>query len=192
MSGVHERRVDQEWRLLIHLAAANPGIVDIHGRRTEADSDVFVIALHRTSGLTRHAGGLSPSDDHEASIYFRPFFPSVPIEVSLAQPVFHPNVHPESGFVCLWNRFSVEDTVFETIAQLQRVVTWQLFNDASVHVMQPDALGWLRTSSSAVWPLPLPCTSIVTPPDIQMARTWCASPAPNRRQRLERFPIALV
>jgi len=49
---------------------------------------------------------------------FARFFPAVPIEAYLTRPVFHPNVHPTTGFVCLWSRFSKADTVIEALCRL--------------------------------------------------------------------------
>ena len=126
MSTLYERRVEQEWRLLEAIAKGNPDLLENPTRCVEVDSALFRFRLQQTQALIQTPTGLHLQDLHDVVIYFPRFFPSVPIEASLLKPVFHPNVHPETGFVCLWNRFSPGDTVVEAITQLQRVITWEL------------------------------------------------------------------
>ena len=182
MTTVRERRVEQEWAILDALAAANPGVVERGARRTEPDADVFAITLHDTPGLVLVDGLPALTHRHDAVIYFRQWFPSVPIEVSVARPVVHPNVHPETGFVCLWGRFSPGDTVIEAVAQLQRVITWQRWNDLAVHVMQPDAHERVREAWAGR--LPLSTARIAVPREVQAVRTLGARPSRYMRRRL--------
>jgi hypothetical protein len=184
MSSVHARRVEQEWLLLARLAACNPDILEVHGRQENPDGEVFDVTLHRTTSVVREPDGCSLFDDHRAAIHLRPFFPSVPIEVGLARPVFHPNVNPRTGFVCLWGRYSPGDTVMEALAQLQRVLTWQLLNRQSVHLMQPEALEWQQGIDN-LYAMPLPCAPLTKPMDIEYGRRLGMRPA-RYTPRLER------
>jgi hypothetical protein len=86
--------------------------------------------------------GLQLVEEHEAELRFPRFFPSVPIEAYLRRPVFHPNVDPVNGFVCLWDRFSPGDTVVTAVRHLQRIVAWRMLNLWADHVMQPEAAAW--------------------------------------------------
>jgi hypothetical protein len=79
---------------------------------------------------------------HRLRIVFPRYYPSMPVEVYLDEPVFHPNVHPDTGFVCLWVKHRIQTTLEQTLAQLQRVLCWGLLNAADEHVMQPDAMLW--------------------------------------------------
>ncbi len=51
----------------------------------------------------------------------------------------HPNVHPLTGFICLWSRHSAGDTVVEALLQTQRVLSGELWNRDPDHLMQPEA-----------------------------------------------------
>ncbi len=181
-TGIRERRVANEWKLLEELAELNSSVVHIQGRCAEG----FRIVLGKTHGLAK-PGLAKPGVflvSHEAFIVFPRFFPSVPIEASLAVPVFHPNVHPVNGFVCLWNRFSSGDTVIEAVAQLQRVICWRVWNADGDHVMQPEALAWSGDPERAI-ALPLFCEQIVKPVGAELARTYAARPGARRRLSLE-------
>lgn len=182
MSTIFERRVEQEWRLLQSIADANPEIVRIIARRATETGIAFEIELAETSSLIAGRGGRSISDVHKAILHFPRFFPSMPIEVRLPAPVFHPNVHPETGFVCLWARFSPGDTVVEAVAQLQRVITWELVNREVDHLMQPAALEWFDSPARSE-PLPLSCRRIHKPEGLAMAQSYRERPE-NLRRRL--------
>lgn len=178
-SSVHERRIEQEWKLLLALAAENPEVLQDCVREDKADGAEFRFRLLQTQARVEEAGQLRVIDQHEVTLRFPRFFPAVPIEASLARPVFHPNVHPETGFVCLWNRFSSGDTVIEAVRQLQKVISWDLHNEASDHVMQPSALSWRKGAASHTLPLK---TSLVSAPTDLRPKVRSTS---ERRNRLE-------
>lgn len=138
---VRARRLENEWALLLQLAAENPGVVEAVRRETLPDADIFHVILHRTSALAlAPPHRLLEMASHPVRFRFPEYYPSVPIEAFLERPVFHPNVHPENGFVCLWDRFSSGDTILEAVRKLRKVITWELWNRREEHVMQPDAL----------------------------------------------------
>ena len=184
MSVLYQRRVEQEWGLLELLAQANPSILEDLKRIKEVRGEVFKFILRRTSSLTGILPNLETINSHEVYLHFPKFFPSTPIEASLAQPVFHPNVHPETGFVCLWNRFSPGDTVMEAISQLQQVITWKLINEETDHLMQPKALAWYKDPNHGT-ELPLPYQPITKPIGFQKERTYAIRPPNSFRRRLE-------
>ena len=144
MPTLYQRRLEQEWVLLELLHNTSPDILESPKRTSEISGEIFSFGLLQTQGLTGQKGYLESCDSHVVTLHFPKFFPSTPIEASLAHPVFHPNVHPETGFVCLWNRFSPGDTVMEAISQLQQVITWKLVNQETDHLMQPEALAWYK------------------------------------------------
>ncbi len=174
------RRLDNEWSLLARLAEYNPGIVEVVRREVLPDADVFHVVLHRTSALTlQPPHALMEAASHVARFRYPSYYPSVPIEAFLETPVFHPNIHPENGFVCLWDRFSKGDTILEALRQLQRVVTWELWNDHPDHVMQPEAL--IRTRQDRV---ALRCDPLRVPTELKLERSYARRPGGLGRKRL--------
>lgn len=185
MSTVYERRLEQEWRLLQLLAESNPGQLEIGERSRQPEGRSFRCTLRQSPALVEQAGqqegGLAVQDSHEVTFRFPRFFPSVPIEACLVQAVFHPNVHPENGFVCLWDSFSPGDTVIEAAGQLQRVISWQLVNERPDHLMQPRALEWYRSPGRPL-PLPLVFQALQKPEGFELARTYGQRPEGSRKR----------
>ena len=62
------------------------------------------------------------------------------MEMYLSVPVLHPNVHPETGFVCLWDRHRVSNTVEIAMHKLVAMLAGTLWNADALHVMQPGAV----------------------------------------------------
>jgi ubiquitin-protein ligase len=176
---VRARRLDNEWKLLAQLVEHNPGVLEPIRRETLPDADVFHVILHRTSALALgDPPRLMEFASHTVAFRYLSFYPSVPIEAFLATPVFHPNVHPENGFVCLWDRFSPGDTIVEAVRKLQQVITWQLWNGRAEHVMQPEALG-----RAAELSLALTCTPVDLAPSPEGGRNYVVKPR-GWKQRL--------
>jgi ubiquitin-protein ligase len=182
MSTVYERRVEQEWRLLQSLIESNPTIVGSPREKAAENGVAFEFDLHETEAVIKALKGFQLQTNHKVSLHFPKFFPSMPIEASLAHPVFHPNIHPETGFVCLWGKLSSGDTVIEALAQLQRIITWQLLNRESEHVMQPSALEWLDDAARSVT-LPLRFQPVSVPSGLLLQKTYRNAPE-NLRRRL--------
>jgi hypothetical protein len=179
-AGVRARRLEREWELLAVLADHNPGILEVVGRESQPESEVFRVILHRTSALSlTQPPRVMESASHRAWFRYPAYFPSVPIEGFLDTPVFHPNIHPENGFVCLWSRFSRGDTIIEALRQIQRIITWELWNGRAEHVMQPEALRWERGVV-----LPLSCEPLRVPMEVQLERTYGRRPEASHRKRL--------
>jgi ubiquitin-protein ligase len=184
MPTLYQRRLEQEWEILELIVTANPEILENPQRTVEIPGEVFNFVLSQTLGLTGTPLNFESVNSHKVYLHFPKFFPSTPIEANLAQPVFHPNVHPETGFVCLWNRFSPGDTVMEAISQLQRVIAWELVNEETDHLMQPEALAWYKDPARGM-ELPLPYQPITKPIDFQKERTYAIRPPNSFRRRLE-------
>lgn len=172
---LRKQRIENEWELLQHLAEANPSLLTIHKRRPND----FLLTLHETPAAARVNNEIKTCSDHEVCLSFARFFPTVPIEAYLRRPVFHPNVHPDTGFVCLWGRFSLRDTVVEALCQLQRVLTYSLLSESADHVMQPEALKW-ADQERAAGKLPLQCTPLVKPAGWQEEREFRSAPGRKR------------
>ena len=154
---MRNRRIENEWRLLHDLAALNPGSLEIVERGVGPNEEYFRVRLNQTTGPVESRDGVGLRDSHLAGFHFPRFFPAVPIEALLMHPVFHPNVDPDTGFVCLWTRVCPGDTVAEALTRLQRVIAWDLANLTPDHVMQPRAAAWYRDTSR---PIALPCAFV--------------------------------
>jgi hypothetical protein len=173
---LRRQRIENEWTILGQMAAANAPRLLVK----ERCGDQFLLALHETRAPIVQDGEIQLVSEHEARISFARFFPTMPLEVYLTRPVFHPNVHPTTGFVCLWGRFSQTDTVVEALCRLQRILTYSVFSNSLDDVMQPEALAW-ATNPNRGATLPLPCASLAKPPAWREETTM---PSPSRRRRL--------
>lgn len=171
--------------MLQSLAETNPGWLEVGEKSRLPDGQSFRCTLRQSPALLEQAEGLDAGllvqDSHEVTFRFPRFFPAVPIEASLARAVFHPNVHPENGFVCLWDSFSPGDTVIEAAGQLQRVISWQLVNERPDHLMQPHALEWYR-SPGRLLSLPLVFQALQKPEGFELSRTYGRRPEGSRKR----------
>jgi hypothetical protein len=178
-AGVRARRLDNEWAFLACLVEHNSGLLEAVKRERQPDADLFHVALRRTSAFSLE-NPPAVLTSHDVAFRYPEYYPSVPIEAFLATPVFHPNVHPGTGFVCLWSRHSAGDTILEAVRQLQRVITWELTNSSAEHVMQPEALRWVPDVA-----LPLAYEPVRVPVELQLERTYARKPETGRsRPRL--------
>lgn len=155
---LRRQRIENEWSFLQRMAAANPGILTIKDRIP----DEFRVTLRETNAPIRNNGNIEIVNEHQLRLSFARFFPAIPMEIYRNRPVFHPNVHPSTGFVCLWNKSSISDTVVEALIRLQRVLTCSLFTDSPDHVMQPAALRWMSAPNRDL-ELPLHCIPLSKP-----------------------------
>lgn len=172
---LRHQRIENEWTILGQMAAANSPRLEVK-RRCQ---DQFVLILHETAAAIVEDGEIKLVSDHELCISFARFFPAMPLEVYLTRSVFHPNVHPTTGFVCLWGRFSQTDTVVEALCRLQRILTYSVFSESLDDVMQPAALAWATNTKRGVT-FPLTCVSLAKPPSWR-GETIVRSPSRRRR-----------
>lgn len=177
MLPMRARRIENEWALLDALRQANCGRMSLW-----RDGEDLALAVEGLPALLRPpacAAWARPAvvSSHRLRIVFPRYYPQMPAEVYLAAPVFHPNVNPDSGFVCLWMKHRVQTTLEQTLAQLQRVLAWAVLNTSDEHVVQPEALAWRAQPDKDVC-LPLGFTPF-TP---VQPRAWEIDAAPLRRR----------
>ena len=77
---------------------------------------------------------------HDLRIEFPRFFPAVPLELYLDLPVLHPNIHPQTGFVCLWDAHRSSNRVAHGLHKTVAMLGWRLLNLDARHLMQPGAV----------------------------------------------------
>jgi hypothetical protein len=139
-------RIEREWRLLERLARANPEQLDILDRRSSPGEEQFVMRLLRSPGLeTARGRTLTTRDEHTVRLAFTRFFPDVPVECYLDEPLFHPNVRPETGFVCLWQEANPRDSAIQAIARAQAIAAYRMVNMGGAHQMNRQAAEWYST-----------------------------------------------
>lgn len=160
--GLRQRRIENEWCLLCEHTKVEPG-VRVKSRFNQGDADLFEIVLTDSPALVRGERGLSILRSHEVTLRFPRFFPALPIEAYVHEQIFHPNVNPENGFVCLWSVHAVENTSVHALRQLNSVMAWRLFNAQALHVFQPEALAWYDSLLRYDWPVEKECRHISQP-----------------------------
>jgi hypothetical protein len=139
-------RIEKEWTLLERLAVANPGYVEVLSRAPSPIEEVFHVKLHKSPGIQDAKGDrIETRDVHALRLCFTRFFPEVPIDCYVEEPLFHPNVKAETGFVCLWEQASPRDTVVQAVARTQAIAAFRMVNTGSAHLMNKDAANWYQT-----------------------------------------------
>lgn len=178
MRSIRERRVESEWQTLLQIASLNPRVIAVEGRTADAGVDRFEIEVRRSGALIIAEGTPTGIDTYNAIIEFPHFFPAVPMQVFLPRPLLHPNIQPDTGFVCLWDQTSPGDSIIDALLRLQSIVSWKMFNDSPDHLMQPEAFQ-LYSSKQA-----LPVERICVPQDLLDLHTVRAPMPGDMRRRL--------
>jgi hypothetical protein len=181
LTSVSQRRLANEWRDAQHLVTCNTDVIRVEPPRAEGDETTFTVTLRQTGGLLRIPGGLRLCEEHVAVLRFPRFFPAAPIEAYLATPVFHPNVDPVNGFVCLWDRYSPGDTLLDAVRHLQQILSWKMLNLWADHIMQPDAAAWLAAGADG-FRLPLPYAELHCPEGLGGLEIFSPDPYYKRRR----------
>jgi ubiquitin-protein ligase len=139
-------RIEKEWTFLSRLAERNPEYVEMCDRVSSPVEEVFRVRLHRSPGIEGLAGrSMRRRDVHTLRLAFTRFYPEMPIECYVEEPLFHPNVKPQSGFVCLWEQANTRDTVIQALARTQAIAAYRMVNTRSVHQMNRDAAAWYQS-----------------------------------------------
>jgi ubiquitin-protein ligase len=151
----HQRRLSFEQGCLQILMAEYPDKVHEISCIDDRKFLVSVSGMHALSGKPGEDWQTYVVESHVITISFPRYYPAVPSEVFLEKPIFHPNVDPVNGFVCLWDNHRVTNTVRTALAKLASVLAWRLVNTTVPHIMQPDALAWYQSSDKVRASLPL-------------------------------------
>ena len=169
-STVLERRLRAEWGLLGRLAELNPGRLG----EVRAEDLTVRLTLRGTPGLVLSRGEKDAMPlivhEHALRIDFPEYFPAAPMEVYLGRPAAHPNVHPDTGFVCVWDKHRVSNTVEHAVHKTVAILGWRLRNAEAIHVMQPkmlqeDGEAWARRLQASALTGVLPADSGRLPPE---------------------------
>lgn len=136
-------RIEREWRLLNKLAAVNPHRLEVLNRKVTPAEESFFVRLLCSPGVeAAHQETLATRAEHTMRLSFTRFFPDVPIECYALEPIFHPNIRPETGFVCLWQDANPRDCTIQAVARAQAMAAYRMVNLGSAHVMNRKAAEW--------------------------------------------------
>lgn len=136
-------RIEQEWRLLHKLQDLNPDFLSILGRKSRPMEELFYLKLLESPGAATITGQETTiRKEHTLRLCCPRFYPDVPIECHVKEPLFHPNVSPETGFICLWERFNLSDTTIQAVCRAQAIAAYRLVNMREEHIMNRDAATW--------------------------------------------------
>ena len=138
-ASIRDRRIEQEWRLLVELSERNPDSVERPEKVEIGGGPAFQVTFHGVEAITDLDGGDARRASHVVVFQFPRFYPGTPIEAYLNEPAFHPNIDPKTGFVCLWTKSNIGDTVLEALRRLRLVLSWRTYNLDADHIMQPKA-----------------------------------------------------
>ena len=167
-----ERRLRREWDLLKGLVRLNPDRLS----HPAAHDSTFHIALAGTPALPLGSSSPGLITEHRLRLHYPRFFPAVPLELYLERPVRHPNIHPISGFVCLWQTHRVDYTAEHALHRTVAILGWRLQNLDARHIMQPDTLSANQAEIERKLEAP-PLAGLNHP-----ASHFQAVPAPRRRR----------
>lgn len=175
---LRDRRLEQEIRIFQELAAANADRMRV--RSIGTDGDAYLVSF-RLSGCEFLSLDRRVGDGMDMEIRFTRYYPLVPPEVSFIPAIFHPNVSPESGFVCLFEDYRMEYGVVEYLQIAQQVATWQIWNGDPQQVLSPEAVAWLEAGASGI-ALPLRAAPLMAPAGTLLGNTnrWRAVPYVDR------------
>lgn len=132
---LRSRRMDAEWKLLEALADTNRMIFAAISRSENEfrvdmrDSPAWIGGRHERKIETAHL---------LRYVYPR-YYPSLPLEGYFACPIFHVNVDPATGFVCLWQDYRPARTIVDAILITRAIMAGNVANLNPVHRMQQDA-----------------------------------------------------
>ena len=121
-------------------------MLEIVTRKSTSTGDTFHVQLLSSPGVEHADGaGMATRDVHPIRLVFTRFYPDVPIECYVDAPLFHPNVRPETGFVCLWEQANPRDTAIQAIARAQAMAAFRMVNMGGAHLMNKPAGEWYET-----------------------------------------------
>src|SRR5579863_2462219 len=129
---LRHRRIDAEWELLVELAAANPDTLV----STTRCPDEFRVLMRQSPAWIGTSAAPRVEAGHSLRFVFPRFYPTLPLEAYFARPIFHVNVDPANGFVCLWPDYRPSRTIVDAILITRSIMAYKTANWDPVHRMQ--------------------------------------------------------
>lgn len=156
-----------EWDLLQQLALLNPGRLT----GISCEDHIFRLTLRGAPVRLTSSPKGEPVSIHEVRVAYPSFFPASPLEVYIGRAFFHPNVHPETGFVCVWSQHRSEHTIEHALHKLVAMMSGRLYNRETMHKMQPEALSAMLPDIGECKPLTGVAHDRLALPEVARRRT---------------------
>jgi len=145
---LRNRRIETEWQLLEALAEANrPTFAGIARSEDELRIDMRESPAWVGGRHERHI-----ETEHTIRYAYPRYYPSLPLEGYFVRPIFHVNVDPVTGFVCLWQDYRPAQTIVDAILITRAIMSGSVANLDPEHRMQQDAV--FSGLESDVLPMP--------------------------------------
>jgi len=142
-ASLRTERIEREWALLERLRDLNPEMLEVQGRTSSPADDQFRVRLMRSPGVERARDkDIRVRRTHVLRIVFPRFYPDVPTECFAEEPLFHPNIRPETMFICLWEETNPRENIIQAVARAQAMAAYRMVNMSGPHVMNPAAADW--------------------------------------------------
>jgi ubiquitin-protein ligase len=132
---LRNRRIDAEWQLLAALADANPMTFAAITRL----EDEFRIDMRQSPAWVGGRQERKIETAHRLRYVYPRYYPSLPLEGYFVRPIFHVNVDPATGFVCLWQDYRPAQTIVDAILITRAIMAGKVANLEAAHRMQQDA-----------------------------------------------------
>jgi ubiquitin-protein ligase len=133
---LRNRRIEMEWQLLEALADANRATF---AAITQSE-DEFRVDMRESPAWVSGGRERRVETAHALRFAYPRYYPSLPLEGYFIRPIFHINVDPATGFVCLWRDYRPAQTIVDAILITRTIMAGKVANRDLAHIMQPDAV----------------------------------------------------
>jgi ubiquitin-protein ligase len=141
-------RIEKEWRMLERFSGLNADKLEVLERRSHPDEEIFHIQLSNSPGIAALESDQPVlRNRHRLRFVYPRFYPEMPIECYVEEPLFHPNVKPETGFLCLWEQSSPRHSVIQAIARAHAMAAYRMVNLGGPHLMNHRAGEWYKNKA---------------------------------------------
>ena len=162
--GLRKSLVERDLAMLEELAELNPEVLRILAIDRSGTEEQLEISISRTPGIEKLAADEPVlRDAHRFRFVFPRFYPEMPIACYCIDPLFHPNVSPETRFFCLWAKFSqLENNIVQAICRAQAATALRIVNLHRDHWLNAPAAQWYLKQRETPRKFPFIYKEIVT------------------------------
>jgi|SRR6185295_12293871 len=162
--GLRQSLVESDLQLLKDLEDRNPGILNVLSIDRRSLEETVEVRISGTPGIERlESNGPVLRNEHRFRFVFPRFYPEMAIACYCLDPLFHPNVSPETLFFCLWARFSaLENNIVQAICRAQAATALRIVNIRKQHWLNPQAAQWYIAQGKSPREVAFPYKQLVT------------------------------
>jgi ubiquitin-protein ligase len=143
-AGLRQSLIENDVMMLQELAQLNPNVIRVISLDRNSAEEQVEISISQTPGIVRLTDDTPIlRNEHRFRFVFPRFYPEMPIACYCFDPLFHPNVSPETKFFCLWAKFShLENNILQAICRAQAATALRIVNIHRDHWLNPTAAKW--------------------------------------------------